>query len=296
MKVPLNCSWTWRTLLNLRPYLSPYIRVKLSPSSTANFWSVPWMVNGLILGNIFTSQQIVQSGISANAKASDYIHDGKLQMPYSSNQVIRAVWNSFQDNIYLSSASDEILWYGKQHTISSVYKLLDKAPVPPAIKWHKVIWTVNSSARDNFMLWKVINKALLTKDKLLSYGMAVDPICVICKMQPESVDHLFLDCSELRGLWTRLHSSMNNNHNLGHSSLQWDLIGKATKWKKKDRFVHFFMIKKYMRLVWEERNQRCFENNSRNNLQLWNALKASLRNGMRDSKFDFSDYCPAVWT
>lgn len=225
MTVPQNSSWTWRSLLMSRSYLLPFIKVNLSPYSAAKFWYAPWMAEGLILCKLFIPQQILQSGISSFAIATDFIVDGRLLLPYTSNQDIRAVWNKYQHISFNPTLNDVILWSGKPHSISSVYKMLVStvvnSPGRTDIRWHKVLWSRNSIPRDNLMLWKVINSALLTKDRLLNFGMSVDPLCIFCKLLPETVDHLFFECSELLGLWCNLMTAMNVNHIHGISSVEW---------------------------------------------------------------------------
>lgn len=170
------------------------------------------MAEGLVLVNVFTPHQIEQAGICRDAQEIDYLFEGKLMLSYTSNQDIRALWNLYQNHHYGMAAREDVLWSGKQHSISVAYDRLTNVTGRTSTVWHKVIWSISSPARDNLMMWKVIKNALLTKNKLLSYGMNVDPMCVYCKLQVESVTHLFFGCNELLGLWGRLVRRIAEDH------------------------------------------------------------------------------------
>ncbi|XP_074278610.1 uncharacterized protein LOC141602202 [Silene latifolia] len=64
--------------------------------------------------------------------------------------------------------------------------------------WIKVIWTKWALPKHQFMGWIVAHEALNTVDKLISYGMDVDPVCLICGQANESLNHLYFTCQYSR--------------------------------------------------------------------------------------------------
>lgn len=84
-----NASWVWRGVLLARDKLLPHLQITLSSISSVPFWNAPWFQRGLILTDILTDSEITQSRIPRKAKAIDYVHDGRVTLPHSSNQRIR---------------------------------------------------------------------------------------------------------------------------------------------------------------------------------------------------------------
>jgi hypothetical protein len=167
MEVPNTCSWIWRNILKLRLRFLPMIRLKLSADSHCKFWSMPWLGNGVVLDHLFTYQQKLQSGIGDNAKAIDHIVEGKLVVPFSSNQVVRGIWKLYDSRTFDRPDRDTVLWNDRTHSISGVYYALHGIEAMPDCKWYQVTWSGMSTAADNFHFWKVISNALMTKDKLV---------------------------------------------------------------------------------------------------------------------------------
>lgn len=62
-------------------------------------------------------------------------------------------------------------------------------------KWHKLIWFPHCIPRHCFIVWVSLQRGLKTKFKLLSWGMEVDPVCILCNIMLEDDYHLFFSCS-----------------------------------------------------------------------------------------------------
>ena len=151
-------------------------------------------------------------------------------------------------------------------------------------KWHKVIWNTISPSGDNLMLWKVLNNALLTRDKLISYAMTVPSSCLLCSGNDESTLHLFFHCPYVVPLWNNVLSNMGlSSATVNH----WEVVEFAIDWSEVRRTPFFFSIKKLLKMVWHERNRRHFEGQTRNNMELWEILKNAIMYGMKLSKYDF---------
>ena len=87
--------------------------------------------------------------------------------------------------------------------------------------------------------------------------------CFLCKGEGESVNHLFLHCSVARGLWASLFCIMN---------LSWVMPGRVIEvlrcWKKKFDNPIALAVWRMIPLavwwiLWNERNNRCFEDSER---------------------------------
>lgn len=69
--------------------------------------------------------------------------------------------------------------------------ILDLA-MQPKVPWCKLIQSAPSIPKHNLISWMVILNKLPSKDRLMSWGMSVDPLCLLCQHKEESVWHLFL--------------------------------------------------------------------------------------------------------
>jgi len=54
------------------------------------------------------------------------------------------------------------------------------------------------------MLGKVVKKELLTKDRLIERGMSISPVCVMCELQNESMEHLYFDCRKIFPIYVEI--------------------------------------------------------------------------------------------
>ena len=64
-----------------------------------------------------------------------------------------------------------------------------------------MIWAPFVMPKHSMIAWMTMINRLPTKDRLKSWGMAVDGTCVLCKQEEESRDHLFFECLFSQKLW-----------------------------------------------------------------------------------------------
>lgn len=75
IKVPTDCSWTWRKLLKLRENVQPLIRYKVESGETVSLWYDNWHPQGPLikkygdrilygsrLGDEATANQVIDNG------------------------------------------------------------------------------------------------------------------------------------------------------------------------------------------------------------------------------------------
>lgn len=55
-----------------------------------------------------------------------------------------------------------------------------------------------------FILWLQMHGKLLTADRLVKWGMAVELKCALCQNFNESRKRMFVECEFAKGLWNRL--------------------------------------------------------------------------------------------
>lgn len=75
---------------------------------------------------------------------------------------------------------------------SNIHSSRPATSTPPN-EWKK-IWKIKVTPRVRMFLWRLCACAIPTKVNLCRRGFKVDPICSLCGEEPESVDHLFMNC------------------------------------------------------------------------------------------------------
>jgi len=113
-----------------------------------------------------------------------------------------------------------------------------------------------------FFAWTVGQGKILTLDNLRKKRVIVIDKCCKCKMNRESVDHLFLYCEVARALWNALFSRF---------SLSWVMplrvLDLFACWWTGGRFRSAVVWKMFpcclLWCLWRERNDRHFEDKER---------------------------------
>lgn len=63
------------------------------------------------------------------------------------------------------------------------------------------IWKLETIPRVRNFMWRVMNKAIASKEALFHWKCAPDPLCPICENEVETPEHLFLLCPWVRRAW-----------------------------------------------------------------------------------------------
>ena len=118
-------------------------------------------------------------------------------------------WEAFltrMSGVLLTGLRDRIGWLGDDSdsfSVASARLWLDSRFLfggGPVTRWNSWI-----PIKLNVMLWRVCNGILPTRERLSLRGIMVDSIlCPVCSVAVESIDHLFVGCSNLVELWARV--------------------------------------------------------------------------------------------
>jgi hypothetical protein len=71
----------------------------------------------------------------------------------------------------------------------------------PDVNWQKVVWFPQAIPRHAFILWLALRDALVTKEKMCSWGFSGSSVCIFCYGCQENRGHLFFACSFSRRVW-----------------------------------------------------------------------------------------------
>ncbi|VFQ98130.1 unnamed protein product [Cuscuta campestris] len=78
-----------------------------------------------------------------------------------------------------------------EYTVKEGYKWL--AGNQSRVEWAELVWNKTSVPKHQFIAWLIWRGKLLTKDRL-SGLLPIDPTCIMCTKEKETVDHLFCSC------------------------------------------------------------------------------------------------------
>ena len=73
--------------------------------------------------------------------------------------------------------------------------------------------------------YKILNNVLYLNKKLFLFGKAPSPLCSFCKLDDETILHLFYECNFTKELWNRLNIFFNDSLHLPHLSPQTAYFG-----------------------------------------------------------------------
>ncbi|XP_074315604.1 uncharacterized protein LOC141651806 [Silene latifolia] len=86
-----------------------------------------------------------------------------------------------------------------RYTISEGYSWLQG--VQATVPWHPIIWNRFNVPKHSFIGWLAIQGRLMTKDRLVPFGVIQDSTYDMCMVQPEDQSHLFYHCSFSKQCW-----------------------------------------------------------------------------------------------
>ena len=65
---------------------------------------------------------------------------------------------------------------------------------------HSLVWAAFIVLKHAIVTWMAILNRLPTKERIKSWGMEVDCMCVLCKNAYKTRDHLFYGCDFSQGI------------------------------------------------------------------------------------------------
>ena len=152
-KVPSNCSWSWRKILQLRDRIRPCIKHKVGNGTETFLWHDFWNPVGPLLP-YYGERIIYDSAIHSNAHVAEVIGDGRWNWPIANSADLIAIKNSCVDYHLDVSTEDIFSWtldpFG-EFTVSSAWNHF--RPKMSVVNWHHTIWFPQAIRRHDFIVW-----------------------------------------------------------------------------------------------------------------------------------------------
>ena len=279
MNIPGRCTWSWKRILLLRPLALQKISYKVGRYSAFSLWHDPWC-NHKPLSTQFDSS--LQSALESLPNDTvSYIQDnGHWNLGASNHYLVRDL------RLYCShiipGRHDEILWNQCRNmkiSISVIYRDISLHKSAP--RWLDFIWHSFSVPKFAVTSWLILQKRLLTKDRMLRFDMRTDPTCILCATADETHDHLFADCHYTRIVLSACPKQVCSNWNdfaQGHF-----LVHDCTRFEKQ---IAYLFLSAAFYAIWKERNSRIFKNSR----CIPSSLIAQIRDKVREKLYTCSAF------
>ena len=137
--------------------------------------------------------------------------------------------------------------------IRKLYALL--RPQSQKVDWRRLICNNRATPKSVFILWLVLWNRLVTKDRLLTWNIHCDPICLLYLQKAETVQHLFFDCSDAHKVWKAVLKILHHNRQILHFADEIKWLMKNCRAKKGLLIMAFAEI---VYNIWIQRNSVVF--------------------------------------
>lgn len=261
-------SWIWRAICKLRPVARPMVSCKIGSGSTARFWYDNWTSLGPLI-DVISQRGPQVSGMSIDAVVADaltaegwWLDRSRSRRPIIS--LLKACLPSAQEILH-SETDDKYVWRPVEGIGNGAFSTKETwralhAP-PPEVFWHKVVSFAGRIPKHAFISWVAARNRMVTRDRLISWGLQVPAVCVLCNGQNESRQHLFFDCAFSTQVWSHFLSRMNLTAPQEFEAvLRWLL---APSRDKNITLIVRLVYQAVIHLVWKERNKRIHSNETK---------------------------------
>lgn len=161
-------------------------------------------------------------------------------------------------SLVLSDAEETIIWRvegpGSQtFNTNQIYHLIRERIT--LVTWSNICWFKRGVPKHQFLTWMFLYNRCPTKDIMVSWGIQVDPLCILCNSSLESKDDLFFECPYSRSALTSLVASFGFLRPFNF----WDetILGLILfTGNNKRRYLLLLMWQALIYEIWRERNER----------------------------------------
>ncbi|KAH0925436.1 hypothetical protein HID58_017692 [Brassica napus] len=247
----------------------------------ASFWHDIWTPDGPILSRTGPTGPMV-SGVPLDASVSSIITNGAWNISARSRHpILRYIRSVLPAQVPDVDSIDEdyFLWRNSpadqptDFSVSKLYSTLN--PDPPIAQWHRVVWFKKRIPRHAFITWLVMRERMVTRDRLISWGMNVSSTCLLCATCDETAPHIFFECDYSLSVWNGL---ISRSRLTPPSELQAivDWLSSPQLTGKLKIMMHLIFQATIYHL-WKERNNRFHSNSARPPVQIIKDISLQLR-------------------
>jgi len=213
LEVPLckKPSFVWRSITSARELLKDELVWRIGSGENVNIWSDKWLPT--------PTTYAIQS---SRHTFSEYAKVVELIDPDTKGWNVPLLKNIFwmEEAMLISQIPlsryrqpDVLYWRGtttSNFTVKSAYHLekehIERHKVgvstcyEPSDFW-KLLWDMKVQKSIKMFLWKACKDIFPAKVNLQKRGIDLDPLCIFCKMERETIYHILWECSSSTDVW-----------------------------------------------------------------------------------------------
>lgn len=141
------------------------------------------------------------------------------------------------------------------------------------------MWFSYGIPRHSFLTWLVLLDRCPTRDRLISWGVVVDPICLLCNNAPESRNHLFFECSYAAVIWREIAGRCRLLPHVTWENTLQQLITLAAN--RDSKRLTLIAVQATVYWIWHERNSRLHRQNFKATDTILSLLDKQIRNRLQ---------------
>ncbi|XP_018512128.2 uncharacterized protein LOC103853200 [Brassica rapa] len=269
-------SWLVNKLIKMRTKVFPLIKMRIENGRTARFWLDNWApTSSLTLSQTLPGGRF---GIPLSATVASLRRNGSWRLPPARSEVMLELY-AYMTMIELTEREDYYEWEIQGATTikfstGAIYTNL-RGTIPDQ-SWTKTIWIPRAIPRHSFHSWLVTLNQCPTRDRMIQWGLQIDPTCLLCNLTAESRDHLYFVCPYSFGLWTLVASQcrIRPQRTWESTITQMEMLSI----QKPYRLLTLLSWQATMYWLWKERNDRHHNNIFRTVDSIFSQLDRQIRN------------------
>lgn len=176
-----NGSWIWKNLCKLRSLVRPFIFCEVASGITASFWFDNWTDLGSLI-ELTGPQGTAVTGLQSDAVGPNgwWISSSRSRNPLI--VLLKACLPDY-DPILNSEEDDRYLWKSgigdpkPKFSAAETWRVLN--PEGARVSWHEQVWFKGRIPKHAFLTWVVVRDRLVTRDRLISWGLQVPSVCLL---------------------------------------------------------------------------------------------------------------------
>ncbi|GAU36821.1 hypothetical protein TSUD_320580 [Trifolium subterraneum] len=224
-------SYTWRSILHASWILKKDCYWTIGNGEQVNIWEDNWLP--------------LQNGYKVWSPPWGSLNGSKVKELIDPDEL---TWFGTKDGTYsVKSGYQAIMDWTTLNTDNSGSNTLATDPT-----WNN-LWKQKIPLKQAHLLWRILHQALPVKNNLSSKGIQCNPICPRCNNGLETIDHVFMHCEWVKGVWfgSPMTIQFNETH---HSFSEW--VSKIINNEAKEAIAN---ISALIYNIWRARNLLVFQ-------------------------------------
>ncbi|XP_033134016.1 uncharacterized protein LOC117127540 [Brassica rapa] len=280
-------SWTWRSLLNLRPIASNFLKANLGNGQKISFWWDIWTPLGRLI-ELFGDSGPRELCIPLYASVADTCDENGWRLRGARSLAAESLQIYLTGIILPSLSQDDDVFHWvidgdamPRYSASRTWEeLRNRAPL---VSWSTSVWFKMATPRHAFLMWIAHNDRMPTRVRLSSWGLGTSTSCCLCDSALETRDHLLLGCEISEQIWKLVLQRLGCTHSAfmtWTSFVEWiSLKDSTTPLILKKLVAHATIYN-----IWAERNKRLHQGISSTPPTIYKLIDRNIRDTILGKK------------